>query len=322
MPLRFNKKWASALIFIISLPFTILGVIFLRSTTKLPPGYEQDVALFLIVGIVSFSLGIFLWGVSKRVKAISATAVLQIDKRPPVLYLRSFRDEKKSSLRQNSAVLQYITLMGSVLPQNLNTEEEQLAILLKNIGPAICLGKPGDLLPRPGIHREYVPSESWQQKVIEFISTAQLVIIRANETEGLRWEIDFLWKHAKRTKLIFLLPDKQKNADSFNRLLSTIIGKPVPAYKVEWLTENFSGILYFDEEENPQFVPIKKQFFRFGNLVSIRLKKTLQSLPGHIIHFESFRPAPKKERLHAFLIDALAIAGIALIPGVIVAYNK
>lgn len=316
------KKVASTIIFIFSLFLSILGIYFIKATTRTPREYENDKGLFFVLGIIFFGLGIFLWRLSKRIKSISATKILQTDKRAPVLYLRSFQDEKKSFRSQNSSIVQYITLTSSILPQNLNSEEEQLTIVLNNIGPTICLGKPGDLLPPSGMYRDYIPSEKWQQKVKEFISISQLILIRANETEGLRWEIDYVWNHVDRKRLIFLLPEKQKKVESFNQLLATIIGKPVPSYRVEWLTDNFSGLLYFDNKNNPKVVAIKKQAFRFGNLISLRLKKTLESLPEDIIHFEKLKLANKKERVYAFFLDCLVMFGIAAVPSFIWFYYE
>jgi len=316
------KKIISIIIFIISIVFSLTGIFFIRATVITPLELENYKGLLFLMGIIFFSLGIFLWGLSKRVKSISASKIMQIDKRPPVLFLRSFLDEKKSFRRENSAIIQYISLMGSMIPQNLNTEEEQLTMVLSGIGPTICIGKPGDFLPPPGMYRDYIPDEYWKDKIKELIRVAQLILIRANETEGLKWEIEYVWNHGDRRKMIFLLPEKQKMADSFNQLLSTIIGKPVPAYTVEWLTDNFSGILYFDEKCNPKVISIKNQKFRFGNLIALRLKKTLEILPAEIIHFENCKLANKMDRIYALAYDGLIMAGTALIPTIIVLYYK
>jgi uncharacterized RDD family membrane protein YckC len=317
------KKTASTIIFLVSLPCSILGIILLKTASRPPEGYEDQRGLLILSGIIIFSLGIFLWTLSKRIKSISVEERLKKDARPPVLFLRSFKDDSKLLKRQQGNVIQYMNLLGSVMPQSLNTEEEQMAIVLNNIGPAICIGRPGDVLAPPGFDRQYVPDPEWMPKVMEYIERSQLILIRASDTEGLIWEIRYLWNHPeKRKKVIFLLPEKNATAQSFNSLLTEITGKPVPVYKVEWLTENFAGLLYFDQESNPVVVPIKNQFFRFGNLISVRLKKTLESLPANLIHFKKLTNAGKKERLYAFLLDVLMILGIVCIPCIIVYYLR
>jgi hypothetical protein len=93
------------------------------------------------------------------------------DSRPDVLYLRSFRADASMAKR-----------LG------LSTEEEDLAEAVRPFGDLIAIGRPGERLPLPGAARTYFTNDEWQTQVLERMSQAPLVILRAGESDGLLWE--------------------------------------------------------------------------------------------------------------------------------------
>ncbi len=70
----------------------------------------------------------------RRFRSPPFSLISQLDPRQPILYLRSFTNEKKVS-----------------------REEEALSQMLSGIGPLIAIGKPGDLAPPLGATRIYLP---------------------------------------------------------------------------------------------------------------------------------------------------------------------
>lgn len=66
----------------------------------------------------------------KKLAIVSRRRELELDRRPPVLYLRSFKDDKVTSRSTG------IGMLNLLLPQD--TEEEQLAEALGEIGPFIA----------------------------------------------------------------------------------------------------------------------------------------------------------------------------------------
>lgn len=71
----------------------------------------------------------------------------------------------------------------------MQTEEEQLAEVMDQVGPFLAVGKPGESLPEVGAARIYVGDDEWQHRVSELMSQARLVVLRAGETANLWWEV-------------------------------------------------------------------------------------------------------------------------------------
>lgn len=97
---------------------------------------------------------------------VDAEALLTNDPRPPVLYLRDFRNDE--------AAASHIPIDGIF-----TTEEERLAAVMNQVGPFVALGAP----ERKGVTdfgaaRLYVSDEEWRAKVVELLRRARMVVIR------------------------------------------------------------------------------------------------------------------------------------------------
>jgi hypothetical protein len=133
---------------------------------------------------------------TRRIAAASA-APAEADA-APVVYLRSFEDDAVGA-----------ALRGDI------TEEEQLVRALAHFGPVLAIGKPGELLPLAGAHRQYVADDQWQARVKELLGRARLVVIRTGLSQGLMWEL--------RTTVELLRPQNVVLAcDSANELTSML----------------------------------------------------------------------------------------------------
>ena len=118
----------------------------------------------------------------------------RLGSRRPILYLRSFGLDKR---------LGRATWMERYLgTRPFATIEQQLTASLKQIGPVIAIGRPGEKLPPLGAARFYVADDRWQEKVEDVERVAQLVVWATGVTEGLRWEIEHLVKHTRPKRLI------------------------------------------------------------------------------------------------------------------------
>jgi hypothetical protein len=100
----------------------------------------------------------------------SGETELSNDQRPPVLFLRSFDDDK---LAPN---------LGDVL----QPDGEALS------GPDIALGNPDDYLPAPGAARIYCDHDKWRDEFVALAAKAQIVIVLEGVTEGLAWELSHI----------------------------------------------------------------------------------------------------------------------------------
>lgn len=156
-------------------------------------GGEVDVALplFLILAVVLYRKAKRLQNTAKRLAQPSVEELLEKDRRPHVLYLRSFGID---------AVLRHT--LGGFFQRG--TEEEQLIAALKKIGPVVAIGKPGDHLPELGAARVYLDDSVWQPEVTRLMDTAALVVLVLGPSGGLWWELKTVLARITPTRLIIL----------------------------------------------------------------------------------------------------------------------
>lgn len=142
-----------------------------------------------------------LWRRTQRYSALAAAEVMATDPRPPVLYLRSFRDD--------GAVLQDAE-QGRIANWTrerfaVATPEEESAAALDTVGPVVAIGRPGEPLPEIGAARLYVDHASWQSEVSALMDRAALVVLRIGSSPGLLWEIEQTLARVPRQRVVFVL---------------------------------------------------------------------------------------------------------------------
>ncbi|MDO9311893.1 MAG: hypothetical protein Q7T85_09375 [Nitrosomonas sp.] len=97
-------------------------------------------------GIIGGLRGIFgivgrqIYNSARKLESMHLSDELEKDKRPHVLYLRSFTDDPITAARG-------IIQRGAWFFPTVKTEEEQLVQILSSIGPVVAVGKPGEALP-------------------------------------------------------------------------------------------------------------------------------------------------------------------------------
>jgi membrane protease YdiL (CAAX protease family) len=141
----------------------------------------------------------------KRRCAPSAERVLSTDTRPPVVYLRPFQDDSFAGqgVVEPDIPGPHPTYLPIWVPE---TEEEQLAQVMNEIGPFVAVGRPGETLPHIGAARMYLEHDEWKDDVLRLISSAKLVVLRAGETGSFLWEFEAVLKHVAPEKIVVLIP--------------------------------------------------------------------------------------------------------------------
>lgn len=158
------------------------------------------VNLIQVAGIaVSITYGLY-----RACRLSSATQAVANDSRPPFVYLRSFRDEKRYRVVP-------IWRGGSWWRRGLNMSpigiplETVLAMALEDHGPFVALRKPGQLIPVDGAARDTV-DEDWKSRIVSFLKKERAVLIVPGVTGGLAWEISWLHREGMLQKVAFVMP--------------------------------------------------------------------------------------------------------------------
>ncbi len=135
----------------------------------------------------------------------------------PMLYLRSFA----SDYHQSSELPFVIT----------STSERRLVkALTRRLGcRMVAVARPHDELGDFGALRVWIDCD-WQEKVMEFIRCAPVVVIRLDATPGVLWELEQAVRLAGPDRLVLEIPEwTQEVLDALNKALPAIHrhkGKP------------------------------------------------------------------------------------------------
>jgi len=199
-----------------------------------------------LAGLVFFA-GILMINRGRKYTLKSADELLAIEKRPPVIYLRSFKDDKKAAVPAS--------LTGWLV---FYTEEEQLVHVLNDFGPCIAIGQPGEQLPDLGASRMYLADDEWQDKVKEFLVKSNLVVLRAGTTPNFFWEVEQSAKMVRPENLIIIIPMRKKQYNQFRDRADQYFSKPLPDYIGSFLpgrtAGTMQGYIYFEKDWESHFV--------------------------------------------------------------------
>lgn len=238
---------------IIGVGMLIFALLLLATLNTDNPPAPEGVLLLLVAGLLVW--GGILARRGKRYGAVQAEELLARDQRPPILYLRSFADEVKDTevpnvLRAMGRAIFARRISDQAAPYG-PAEQDELANMMKKIGPYIAIGRPGEPMPELGAARMYVPDHLWRKKVSALMKRSKFVLVRAGRTQGLRWEMEHLVKHLEPTQLLVILPLEREAYKQFCQWVNRVLPKKLPAKAPK------ERLLMFDENWNP--VPLKSQ---------------------------------------------------------------
>lgn len=127
-------------------------------------------------------------------------AVLENDPRPPVLYLRAFKDDERNIESRFSRIFRLSPYVG---PSGI---DEMTAMQFQSVGPVVAIGRPGEKLVSPGAAKEYVDDSVWLARVKELIGKASVVVVAVGDTDGLQMEYEALTVAGSRPIVIVFPP--------------------------------------------------------------------------------------------------------------------
>jgi hypothetical protein len=162
----------------------------------------------------------------RRMRARSAADTLAKDSRPPVLYLRSFKEDGRDFSGHHFLYRSY---------------EESVVRSLRHIGPVIAVGSPEESahLPALGAARMYLRDAEWRAHVDALIRWSGLIVVHAGTSPGLIWELHRVLMAGRHDRLIICLPvdragrsRRSRRADqlyqNFREATQRLFPKPLP----------------------------------------------------------------------------------------------
>ncbi|MEJ2308472.1 MAG: hypothetical protein P8Z78_04025 [Gammaproteobacteria bacterium] len=132
---------------------------------------------------------------ARRYFQIDADSLLAVDKRPVILFLRSFDDDEKQKFASSQRALLDFSL------------ETRLANHFFRFGPFVAVGSPKETVPQPGAARVLLKDDEWQGRVLGWIGEANLIIMYSGETHWVNWELRQVIDSGRATSLILMFPE-------------------------------------------------------------------------------------------------------------------
>jgi len=218
-------------------------------------------------------LGVFLLWRERQYAAKADAQRIVTDSNPDVLYLRAFRSDPSTKGYVFSSMFRWTS--------GLETQEEQLADVLRSIGDLVAIGRPGEDLPTPGAARIYVSDQEWKEVVTRRMRGARLVIIRAGVGENLLWELKQAVETLNPQKvLILVLEMKAKHYKSFRAEVNPVLGVSLPERTTLGQSGGFIG---FTADRKPSVLPLGVPYFQrdaykpYRQLFKFALKPVFES---------------------------------------------
>jgi hypothetical protein len=157
----------------------------------------------LVAGVVLLILGGFAVRLARIWARGSAQRVRARDRRPPILYLRSFEDDALKLPAVVSARRPFLELFAA---RGSDPFEESIAWQVAPYGPVVAIGRPGRSLQSLGAARDHLPDDVWRERVSELMTAARAIVVIIGSTEGLRWEVAQLVSGGHLDVTVFVFP--------------------------------------------------------------------------------------------------------------------
>jgi hypothetical protein len=290
--------------------YGVLGAAVLLGTTFAPvPTDRRYAQTFYRVMKQVDAVGFFLIVRARRFFQISADSLLAVDKRPPILFLRSFADDERE---------QYGNAQRALLDFSLET---RLANHFYRFGPFIAVGSPKDTVPQPGAARVFLADDEWQSRVLGWMKSSSLIVMYCGTTDWVNWELRKVIESGRSTSLILMIPEI-KGWRSTKR-------KRDIAERVKQLREAFSHTPWNEDlMEFNDFPGLRAMLFRAdGSMVMVRSRSRSRDsyhLAGLVAHQQLLEPKPAagqvpvpvttRTRWHVQVLAAI-LTGVAAVAG-------
>jgi len=174
----------------------------------LVPGRYGDYAGHAVLGLfLAFTYLYVGIGYMRRARASREIGdVLKSDARPPVLFVRAFKDEARPFDFLPPRKVRSNWSLPNPLPDhgNLSLDLYIADAVERMIGPFIALGNPDDFFAPVGAARAYLDSAGWREEFKALVPRCRAVLVLPGNTRELDWELGYLLNTGNAGKLFFL----------------------------------------------------------------------------------------------------------------------
>ena len=268
------------------------------------------------------------------------------DKRRTILFLRSFALDGKTTLQPSSALAACLGVSGTgslkawftevyrgvnlvinlkffqcIHPLRLarlffgavaDTTEQSLSRYFATLGPVRAIGKPGERIAEAGAIREYVADGEWQRVVLHHLRNCQAVIIQPSQTGGMKWELNEVFSHVPREKVLIVLCGPEGMSDDCEDLRTFIEQKLSKRFPKCLAFRGTSILVWFERDDTVRWTEVSYRspasWLITGDAVDLEysLRPFVRGIHG------GERQTPGKPRKHAWYHYGAAWCIVAL----------
>lgn len=218
------------------------------------------------VTIASLLVGLAARAGARRLMISSIRESQEYDPRPPILFLRSFRDDQVALSPPR------IPVFGRLV--NLFQRKGSLDVILLEegtaYGPVVAIGQPGEPIPPYGASRGYFHGRNWKEAVAKLADDSRCIVICLDRTEGVMWELDHLLARGHGPKTLFLMNPGTREVEK-NKALVQVVTSWMPNKPRELLLNHDEPVIgfFFDEGKYAK-VGVSAQFSEASYLLMVR----------------------------------------------------
>jgi len=180
----------------------VFAMLTVAATTALFGGDMNPIAGALVV-VTALVLTLGLWILAEQCLVPSASDVLAMDPRAPVVYLRPFGEDRE---------LTYDVISAGETSTPITAKAEDFLLELNAIGPLVSIAEPNRRarlgLHPLGVHRDFVGEGDWQARVQSLLDRAGLVVLAMGDSAGIEWEIAQVRARIAPQSLLLYLPPR------------------------------------------------------------------------------------------------------------------
>jgi hypothetical protein len=226
----------------------------------------SQVVVLVVLAFVTGAVQSLLRSAARWFSRASYADQVERDGRPPVLFLRSFQDDQVR-LPERGFLPRFWRAMFS--PGIRGRRLDHFLIEgFSRYGPALALGNPGEKNLPFGAARVYCTHDTWKDKVAEIADRADHVLLVADSTPGVEWEIYHFLMPPWREKTLFIVAPKSADLREAPTLGAAIRKEGVPdggapILACYWDDGGRLTILRADMPRSPEaFIVAMQTFFR------------------------------------------------------------
>ena len=202
-----RRPWPWVYLAVVALIALLFGNLALSGVADLVGNSDHDLAAESgqVLGSLPFAfigalIAARLYRSARRSAVLSAVELRASRPEPPVLYLRSFRDDDLRVRARATNGRSFLERLAAI------SFEEVLTDHLWRYGPVVSLGHPRETKLPLGAARTYADSGEWRRTAEELMASAALIVLVAGRSEGLAWELETIVRRGFIGKMVIVFP--------------------------------------------------------------------------------------------------------------------